>query len=427
MPRCTSVGWSSTVARSRHGPCAGRFRVPGTCTTGVRHDPGRVRVPAGADRTSTGARDGGPARGRPGLQHDRHRASTTRRCTGRCSTAQPAARRPARHRPAGRSAARPCSSSTARTRRRPRGAQLLGDHVDLYGGPQRGRPVCGDQRLWAWDRSTCTGIRTARSSPGPPRPPPQPAAQRSSTGPIRRRRGRLVRHADRGDDQLVRQGLRAHSIVRGPGWLDDRPAHPAAQVVRRKPLHGGATGADGRSTGSDGARPGSRRVQRDVREPTYREFDPAIRAALAGDTGPLARLVAETFNRRRPYAGPVVAYSEGLDAAASCQDYPQLYDMTQPPAARATRVPRPSRAKEQTDPGIYAPFTFDEYLASGWEELDWCLQWPVASPPTRPDRPAAVRSLRRTCRSSSCPASSTRSRRRRRVRWWPRSSRAPVR
>ena len=65
----------------------------------------------------------------------------------------------------------------------------------------------------------------------------------------------------------------------------------------------------------------------------YRELTAALRSALSGDRRPLLRLVAEATGGGTD-AGPVKDYSEGLDAAVACHDYPQLYDMTAPPAVR---------------------------------------------------------------------------------------------
>jgi pimeloyl-ACP methyl ester carboxylesterase len=124
----------------------------------------------------------------------------------------------------------------------------------------------------------------------------------------------------------------------------------------------------------------------------YRELPGALRSALAGDHDPLVRLVAEA-DYVSGNAGDPVAYSEGLDAAVSCHDYPQLYDMTAPPAQRKVEFAAAVRAEGRTDPGVYAPFTVEEYLASGWEEQDWCLSWPVASAahPAGPPQPLSGR------------------------------------
>ena len=124
----------------------------------------------------------------------------------------------------------------------------------------------------------------------------------------------------------------------------------------------------------------------------YRELAGALRSALAGNRAPLLRLVAEAVYPGG-YASDVTAYSEGLDAATSCHDYPQLYDMTAPPATRKVEFAKAARAEQRTDAGLYAPFTIEEYLASDWEAQDWCLSWPVASSahPAGPPAPPSGR------------------------------------
>jgi hypothetical protein len=88
-------------------------------------------------------------------------------------------------------------------------------------------------------------------------------------------------------------------------------------------------------------------------------------------------------------AGPIRGYSEGLDAAVSCHDYPQLYDMTASPSVRRAELAAAVRREDRRNPGVYAPFTVAEYLDSYWETQDWCTQWPVAarSNPAGPPRP----------------------------------------
>ena len=75
----------------------------------------------------------------------------------------------------------------------------------------------------------------------------------------------------------------------------------------------------------------------------YRELTAALRSGLAGDRAPLRRLVAEATGGNTD-AGPVAEYSEGLYAAVACHDYPQLYDMTAPPACGASSTPPRCRA-----------------------------------------------------------------------------------
>ena len=121
--------------------------------------------------------------------------------------------------------------------------------------------------------------------------------------------------------------------------------------LRQKPLHARQSGADGRM----------HNVTIDPVELTYvayaatfstaiyREFDPAVRAALAGDVDPIARLVAE-----QDFVGgdgPAEAYSEGLDAAVACQDYPAA--LRHDPAAGGARaaVRRGRRGEAAERPG----------------------------------------------------------------------------
>jgi pimeloyl-ACP methyl ester carboxylesterase len=110
----------------------------------------------------------------------------------------------------------------------------------------------------------------------------------------------------------------------------------------------------------------------------YREFAASMRAALHGDRAPLLRLIAET-NDSSSYAGIPTAYSEGLDAAVTCQDYPQLFDMSDPPAQRLREYKASVRKEQRQHPRVYAPFTIKEYLHSVWEEANWCLKWPSPS------------------------------------------------
>lgn len=124
----------------------------------------------------------------------------------------------------------------------------------------------------------------------------------------------------------------------------------------------------------------------------YRELAAALRSALLGDTAGLLRLVAEATGGSTN-AGNPRNYSEGLDAAVICHDYPQLFDMTAPPAVRRSQLAAAVRREKRLRPGVYRPFTVGEYLASDWQELNWCTQWPVAAPdnPAQPPRPPGGR------------------------------------
>ncbi len=121
----------------------------------------------------------------------------------------------------------------------------------------------------------------------------------------------------------------------------------------------------------------------------YRELTAALRSGLAGDRAPLLRLVAEATGGGTD-AGPVVAYSEGLDAAVACHDYPQLYDMTaRPGRVREAQLADALVRRQQSRPRTYGPFTVHEYARSDWEAFSWCTRWPTAPSdnPAGPPRP----------------------------------------
>src|SRR5680860_1091120 len=121
----------------------------------------------------------------------------------------------------------------------------------------------------------------------------------------------------------------------------------------------------------------------------YREMIAAMRSWLRGDRQPLLRLVAEATGGDT-HAGNPVDYSEGLDAAVACHDYPQLYDMTASPGAIREQQYADALARRTANrPRTYAPFTVAEYAASDWQMLDWCTRWPTAPPsnPAGPPRP----------------------------------------
>jgi pimeloyl-ACP methyl ester carboxylesterase len=158
--------------------------------------------------------------------------------------------------------------------------------------------------------------------------------------------------------------------------------------VRRTPIGGIAPGADGtrHRVSIDPATLVVIAYNATYVPTTYRELDAATRSALAGDPLPLLRLAAEVDF---PGGGvdPPEIFSEGLDAAVSCRDYPQLFDLTAPPAVRERQLAAAVAREQRTDPRVYAPFTIAEYLASGWGSADWCTQWPVPPAAYRPAPP----------------------------------------
>ena len=114
----------------------------------------------------------------------------------------------------------------------------------------------------------------------------------------------------------------------------------------------------------------------------YRELDAAARAALKPhpDDLPLLRLAREEVDFTSDGGNPAL-YSQGMDYAVSCPDYPQLYNMRSPDLGppRAVRAQHP-RLKA-TDPHAFAPFTIDQFVNSKDEDYDSCLRWPVPKDP----------------------------------------------
>jgi pimeloyl-ACP methyl ester carboxylesterase len=160
--------------------------------------------------------------------------------------------------------------------------------------------------------------------------------------------------------------------------------------VRNKPFHGYAYDADGvpHHVVVNGAALVAVAFGATYGPEYYREFVASLRSALHGDRAPLLRLVAENVYPSS-YDGSPTAYSEGLDAAVTCADYPQLYNMADPPAERVKEYQASIKREQRRHPHVYAPFTIREYLASDWEEADWCLKWPSPSPahPAGPPSP----------------------------------------
>ena len=158
-------------------------------------------------------------------------------------------------------------------------------------------------------------------------------------------------------------------------------------AVRTKPWRGRAYDADGSRMRVRVDGPGLAAVAfgATYTPAFYRELTAALRSGLSGDRRPLLRLVAEATGGD-PDGGPVRAYSEGLDAAVACHDYPQLYDMTAQPAVRQQQYAAALDARTVSDPDTYGPFTVHEYADSDWQMLDWCTQWPSA-PASKPAGP----------------------------------------
>jgi pimeloyl-ACP methyl ester carboxylesterase len=113
----------------------------------------------------------------------------------------------------------------------------------------------------------------------------------------------------------------------------------------------------------------------------YRELDAAARAFLNDhDHKPLLRLMAETRSllggggdRLAP-----IEFSPATFVAVSCSDYPKLFDMHAAPATRRGQLETNLSTYLAQNPGVYAPFTFNEFRTSPVQEnlVDLCLDWP---------------------------------------------------
>ena len=179
--------------------------------------------------------------------------------------------------------------------------------------------------------------------------------------------------------------------------------------VRRKPYLGRAADADGkmRNVRVDAKALVSVAFGATYGPATYTELPGALRAALRGYRKPLLRLTAESLYGGS--GGNPVDYSEGLDAAVSCHDYPQLYDMTATPDVRRASTPTLCRPKSRATAGsMHRSRSASTSGPTG--------RWPTGAstgrwrqprlPPDLPHRRvAAIRRSRPWC----CPASSTRS------------------
>ncbi len=129
----------------------------------------------------------------------------------------------------------------------------------------------------------------------------------------------------------------------------------------------------------------------------YRALDAASRALVhGGEPAPLLRLYAERLAEDEAYFGlPASSYSDGLYLAASCLDYPQLFEMGASGPVRSAQL---RAAEEALAPSTFSPFTTSEWLAQNQntEAYTACLGWPsptIAQPPTSGSPPLFAATL----------------------------------
>jgi pimeloyl-ACP methyl ester carboxylesterase len=204
------------------------------------------------------------------------------------------------------------------------------------------------------------------------------------------------------DPWYVSSGTVARSALeavcaRAPGCPGGSPTARLGELLarlRQAPIAGRVPGQPGRVR--FGVSAVVNLVQDAGSEPLiYRELDPAVRAALAGDDLPLLRLVAEDRFALHGAGGDPAEYSDGLYWAVACADYPQLFSMASPPTER----------RRQLEANLLAPpaGAFDPFTAREWVTVDnytqpyaGCLDWPrprrvePAVPATPNPLPASV-------------------------------------
>jgi pimeloyl-ACP methyl ester carboxylesterase len=109
----------------------------------------------------------------------------------------------------------------------------------------------------------------------------------------------------------------------------------------------------------------------------YRSLDAAARALLTNDDpDPLLRLYAQRLAYDENYIGSTPSsYSADLYLAVSCLDYPQLFSMADPPAARRAEL---AASVAALAPGTFAPFTTAQWLRQdqNTEAYTACTSWP---------------------------------------------------
>jgi pimeloyl-ACP methyl ester carboxylesterase len=104
-----------------------------------------------------------------------------------------------------------------------------------------------------------------------------------------------------------------------------------------------------------------------------RDLDASVRAALAGDTAPMLRLIAQgAGNGGYPDPG---YFSDGAYMAVGCTDYPQLFSLNAAPPARRRQL---AAGEAGAPAGAFTPFSAREWFTmSGYSETyDACLDWP---------------------------------------------------
>jgi pimeloyl-ACP methyl ester carboxylesterase len=178
---------------------------------------------------------------------------------------------------------------------------------------------------------------------------------------------------------------RSEDCSRRPGSSLDHIAPLLAQL-RREPVAAQARDGDGRLR-KFRADPTQLATVMFGSAPAYasvRELDAAARAYVRGDRAPLFRLMAETQVDvdSRDHTKSPLKFSVGLAAAVTCEDAPQIFDMSLDPERRSVSRDAEIAQRKLSAPDTYAPFTIDEYrgMPLDYAFIDECARWPAAEP-----------------------------------------------
>jgi pimeloyl-ACP methyl ester carboxylesterase len=108
----------------------------------------------------------------------------------------------------------------------------------------------------------------------------------------------------------------------------------------------------------------------------YRELDAAAAAWLTGDQAPLLRLLAH--DPVLVSDDSLAVYSAAVGIAATCSDYPVVFDPTESTAERLSAIETALFAQAREVPAMFGPWTIDEWRVSTANELEECATWPAS-------------------------------------------------
>jgi pimeloyl-ACP methyl ester carboxylesterase len=180
---------------------------------------------------------------------------------------------------------------------------------------------------------------------------------------------------------------------RSPACSDAAPGSSWTRIgalaarLRQSPIEGSVPGPNGARVPVSMGVVGLVDLVNDAAEDpaVYRGLDASARALLdAGDPDPLLRLYAQRLAVDEAYFDiSARSYSGGLYFAVSCLDYPQLFAMSEPAAARLEQLAAAERA---LPPSTFAPFTTTEWLGQdeNTEAYTACASWPAPVDPQPP-------------------------------------------